>query len=106
MARHTDVVLDGTTYRVPTLTNDQLERVMDAMTDEKMAAHKRAFVVLPIMLEDATPTIPRTEDGKLKFRLSSDEMGAAIKAIMEATGVQTSAANPPALAVVPRTAAE
>lgn len=106
MARHTDVVLDDTTYRVPTLTNDQLESVMETILNEEIPNYKRAFVILPIMLEDATPALPKDDKGKVKFRCSSEEMTAAIKAIMAATGVEMQTANPPALAVVSRTAAE
>lgn len=98
MARHVEIVLDGETYHIPTLSNDQLERVMDVFSDDSLANHKRAFKVLPIMVEDATPAID-------KVRCTADEMAEAIRKIMEASGVATTTENPP-LALVPRTAAE
>ena len=96
--RTTEIILDGETYRIPTLTNDQLERIMDVLTDDTMATHKRAFRILPIMVEDAVPEIDPA-----KVRCTADEMSAAIAAVMTAAGVKTEAVNPPALMAVPRT---
>lgn len=93
MARFTEVVLDGETYKVPTLSNDQLERIMDIMTDEAMPQHKRAFKVLPIAMEDAEPKPD-------KIRATSAEMADALAKVFEAAGLKEPAANPPALAVV------
>lgn len=98
MARHTEIMLDGETYRIPTLTNDQLERIMDVLTDAGLAEHKRAFRIMPIMVEDAEPAIDPA-----KVRCTADELAVAINAVMVAAGVKTATANPPQLAAVPKT---
>lgn len=96
MARHALVVLDGDTYRVPTLTNDQLERVMDTLSDPEVKEHHRPFRLIAIMLEDAEPKPPE------KVRCTVDELVPAINSVMAMMGLKD-APNPPVLAAVPKT---
>lgn len=96
MARHADIVLDGDTYAIPTLTNDQLERVMDALSDPELKDHHRPFRLIAIMLEDANPKPPE------KVRCTVDELVPAINAVMNMMGLKD-APSPPALASVPKT---
>lgn len=96
--RATTITLDGSSYSVPTLTNDQLERIMDVLTDETMARHKQPFRLLPIMLEFAEPAIDPA-----MIRSTINELREAIEIILKAAGLKDDTANPPVLAVVPKT---
>lgn len=93
MARHTEIILDGETYKIPTLTLDQLERLaeMQASVDpqQSMAASaKTAFGMFKIVIEEITPKI----EGPV--RASMEEVTAAINAVMSGAGVVNAAANP------------
>jgi len=93
MARHTEIVLDGETYKVPTLTLDQLERLAESQADvdpaNPAASAKVAFGMFKIIIEDMEPkpTGP--------VRASMDEVTTAINAVMGGAGVVKTSENPP-----------
>ena len=89
MARFTKVTFDGTDYKVPTLSLDQLERLTDLMASDehKDAPQKKAFQMLTIITEDLEPK----PEGKL--RASTAEVQAALEAIIIDAGLRD--ANPP-----------
>lgn len=94
MARHTEITLDGETYKVPTLTIDQLERLAEVQggLDPKAPAvsnAKVAFDMFKVIVEEMEPKV----EGKI--RASMDEVTAAINAVMGGAGVINASGNPP-----------
>jgi hypothetical protein len=86
----TQFELDETTYTIPALTNDQLERVMDTIVDATVPPHKRAFRLLPIIMEQAEPPI---ENGTVRGSLT--EITAALDKVLMASGLKEQTSNPP-----------
>ncbi len=93
MARHTEIILDGTKYKVPTLTLDQLERIAEVQSEIESSVPtgkaKAIFTILKIIVEEIEPKI----DGSI--RASMDEINDTISKVIGGSGVASTVKNPP-----------